>query len=877
MTLLRSLCRLISFFLFGAILFGLGIFPSANSTLHAQITKDSLQTKADTLAIPMSNDFASEVVYSATDSIVYDMEKGIIRLYRGSKIDFENTKLESHQIDIDWASNTLTAKGERNDSTGALTNTPVFKQGEDQYKAQEMRYNFKSERAIVTSVTKQEGEGFLLLERGKRDAQGNLSGLSGAYTTCNLDHPHFRIRSKKMKVIGKNQIVSGPFLLEISDIPTPLGFPFALMPIPKKRASGIIVPTYGETRERGFFLRDGGYYWAISDYIDLALLAEVYTKGFYGASLRSNYRKRYKYNGNFSFNINNSIQGERGTGTEGRTRDFKLIWSHTPQTKGSTRFSANVNAGTTTFDRRNAFNTQDFMQSSLNSSVNFSKTFEGTPFAFTSSLRHNQNVQTNIVTLSPQFNLSATRIFPFKNLVKNSRSPLAQIGINYNLDGRGDISNLIPAPNFGGLKTDVGRNTADTLGFNFSTASEMLKNMRVGFQHRLPLSTSLTLAKYITLSPSVNFTQTFYRTRNNYEWIGGDTVRVSQENGFFQFFRYDVTASLATRLYNTFYYKSEKFKALRHMMVPSVTFSYNPDFGDARYGFYQNVQTNNNGDIRRISRYEGIYGSPAQGRAGTIGIGFSNNLEAKVQRGDKEEKIMLIENLGFQTSYNLAADSFQLAPISVDFRTRVWDNKININARGTLDPYAYSLISRDTLTGAVSQRRLPTYALSEEGKLGRFSSLNVSISTNLNPDAFKSKEQEAAEKTAQTNEERQFIADNAHLYVDFNVPWSLNISYNLAYTRNGFEDPRVTQNVRLNGDVKLTEKWKVSYETSYDFTAKEFSFTSFNIHRDLHCWQLSATWVPFGPRQMYSVNLGVKASVLQDLKLNRQYTWRDRR
>lgn len=849
--------------------------------LQNQAALDSINLEeSDTVNRPAaSGDFVAIVKYSATDSIKYDFKTQKITLYNKAEIDYTNINLKSNNIALDWNTNELTAIG-LTDSLGRLTETPIFKQGDEEYKAKKIRYNFVSEKAIVTEIVKKEGEGFLLLEKGKRDAEGNFNGLEGSYTTCtNTSHPHFRIRSQKLKVIEKKQIITGPFQLEIMDIPTPVGFPFGLLPIPKTRSSGIIIPSYGETQERGFYLRDGGYYWAISDHIDLTFLGEAYSKGVYGASVRSRYAKRYYYTGNFDFRMNTIRAQERGI-DDSQSNDFRLTWSHNPKSRGSSSFSANVNIMTSQFNARNSFNPNDYTQASVNSGINYNKTFTGTPFVFSGSLRHNQNLQSKITDVSPQANLSMNRIFPLRKFIKNSQSPLAQLGFSYRLDGQAKVSNLLTNTIKGNFKIPSDqRRASDTVAFDVANLPTILDNLQWGLKHAIPLSTSVTFLRYFKMNPNANFSQVVYGSSNSYEWTQKDTVRTTTNQGLSQFYSYNASVDFTTTFYSTFLFKSPKFKALRHTMIPTISLSYQPDFSDPRFGFYQEVQISEDGRTQRISRLNGLYGSPSSGESGTISFSLRNVLEAKVETKEgKDEKRKLLDSFDFSSAYNLAADSFNLSNIGVNLRTSLFKNKIGINVRSSIDPYQYDILGRDTLTGKVNnQQRIDRFAWQDGFSLGTMNSLGISLNTSLSADGFTSDNEEEANSQAISQADVDFINQNRDLYVDFNVPWTVSVSYNWNYNQTGLIKGNASQNLSFNGDISVTPKWKVAYNASYDLELNTFSDATFNIHRDLHCWELRVSWTPVGFRRGYSLDLRVKSSLLQDLKLNRRNNWRDRR
>lgn len=836
----------------------------------AQTPPDSVQV--DTLAV--KSDFETTVNYKASDSIRFNVKNQMVVMYNQSDVKYGDISLASYQITLNWGEDELTAIG-LEDSLGKLSQTPVFEQAGEVYNAEKIRYNFESEKAIVTMARTQQGEGYLIGEKVKRFGDRYFL-RNGIYTTCNDPHPHFGIRSKKLKMVAGKQIITGPFQLEIADIPTPLGFPFGMVPIPKKRSSGIIIPAYGETRERGFFLRDGGLYLALSDYIDLTFLGEIYSRGGAGGRVMSRYKKRYRYDGSVEFRYNNLPQGEVGTANRAVQQDFWLTWSHRPFARGTSRFSASVNAGTSTFNARNSFNPNDYLSSSFTSNVSYSKSFAGTPFSFTSSLRHNQNVQTEVITVSPQASLNMQRIFPLKKLIKKSSSPLAQLGLSYTSQGKIDVTNSIAAASSGQLRTSEGRQVPDTLGFNLSNMDVLLQNAGMGVKHNIPISTAFSLFNYFTVSPQANYTETWYKERYTYNYLGNDTVNIDTVNSFSRFYDYSVSASVTTRFYSTYIFKSKKAEkpALRHMLTPTLSFSYKPDFSDPRFGLYEEIQVDETGRTERIPTMDGVYGRPSLGEQGNISLRLDNNVELKVFDREAQEmkKVKLIDNFSLSTAYNLAADSFNLADLQMSLRTNLFQ-RISININSSIDPYTWELYSMDSATGRANQRRIPEFAWKNGQGLGSLKRLSFAISTSLNPEAVKSYIPFEGVDPDQLN----YINEHPEYYVDFSVPWNLSLNFNFSYTKNGFDEPNLTRTVSFNGDVSLTEKWKVTFRSGYDFELKDFSFTSIDIHRDLHCWQMSVSWIPFGPRQSYTLDIGVKASILQDLKLSRRNNWYDRR
>ncbi|MGF1534303.1 MAG: putative LPS assembly protein LptD [Bernardetiaceae bacterium] len=841
---------------------------------------DAVWGQTDTLAlsdsIPIDPSFTAVVDYQANDSIRFDVRQQTVFLFGESVIDYGDIKLTSEYISLDWQNNVLNANGKRNEK-GQLEGTPIFEQGSDPpYKAEEITYNFVTRKAIVKQIKTEQNEGFVISERSKKISNDTYFAFGSLYTTCNLDHPHFGIRAQRIKMINKKQIVSGPFQLVINDIPTPIGFPFAIVPMPKTRASGIIIPTYGETRENGFFLRDGGFYWAASEYIDLAFLGEIHTRGRYGGRLQSRYKKRYAFDGTLEIRFNNRNSGERGTPEFSQERDFWFAWGHTPIPRGNSRFSANVNAGTSSFNRNNSFNPNDYLSTSFQSNISYS-TRIGKDINLQASLRHNQNVETEVIKVTPQVSLGVNRLQPFKDLIptaKRSLAPIRDLGFTYNFATKTDLTNALN-PGSVPFKTLNPLGERDTIGFNFANAQRILQNADLGAQHRASLSTSMTLLRHFNLSPSFNYTENWYVEKFNYRYVGNEFVDVDTIPGFARAFSYSTSVGLSTRLYGFYFFKGRNSRStIRHLMTPNVSFNYNPDFQDPRFGFFQEVQVSDDPeDVRRAVLLRGAYAVPGGLQSGSISFSLNNQLEMKRERvgSDEAKKITILDNFGVSTSYNLAADSLNLQLISMNARTTLF-GKININGSANLDPYIY-LAQRDPETDRlISQTRVNTFAWEVGQGLGQITQASIAISTNLNPQAFKPK----VPRDKKDADQVAYINANRDLYVDFDVPWTLNLNYNLSYSRLGFTDPIVTQTINFSGDLSLTPKWKIGFRSGYDFERKELSFTSIDINRELHCWRMSVNWIPFGPRQSYSFEIGVQSSILSDLKLQRRNNWRDR-
>ena len=843
---------------------------------------DSLQVKKDSVEQVKKGDIETTIVYSARDSINSTFNPKIIRLYGEAKIKYGSIELEAEDIVIDYDNSTISASG-RLDSAGRRVGFPIFKDNGTIYETRDMIYNFKTRRAQISEVVTQQGDGFIHGEKVFKNEKNELFSIGNAYTTCNRVHPHFRIISRRSKAIPSDKIVSGPFYMELNDVPTPLGFAFAIFPQPRESASGIIFPTYGEEKVRGFFLRGGGYFFDISDYMKLTIIGDIYTKGSNAVTISSNYRKRYKYSGSVSFNLTNNKLSPNIEET-GKTHDFRLTWSHSPQTKGTGRFAASVNAATNTYTQNNYLGVSNNPQSmavnstsrKLSSNVSYSKTFAGTPFSFGTNLRINQDLVTKQVDLPfPDLSFNMNNIYPFKNSESFFLS-----NINFRLTS---TANNLVSNNVGKTTDRLTGQPIDSIApFTFDNIPTFFKNAKKGVRHDFPLQTSIRLLRFFTLSPSISFQELWYFEKLDWglDTAGTDAVVIDTIHQFNRVTNYSGGVGMNTRIYGTWVNKNREgnVKAIRHVINPSVSLNFQPDFSDPKYDYYQTVTTKTDRVIYK-SRHEGfVYGSSQMGESRSLGIGIGNTLEMKV-RSDKDtvdRKISLLNSFSINTGYNLAADSFKLAPIQLAANTNVLDNKININVSGTINPYIYRLQSIDEM-GIVGQRHINQFVWTENRSLGQLTNANLNLSTNLSPKG-REKDQTTREKIAQSDlkeSDKQFLMQNPDAYIDFDIPWNLRINYTLDYTKLGFEKPKVVQAIRFSGDLSITEKWKVDFNSGFDFERKAFTTTNLGIRRDLHCWQMSVNWVPFGRFQSYSFSIGIKSGMLQDLKLDRNRNFND--
>ncbi len=877
------------------------------STLKAQVdtlstqeegTENAADVGADTIRI--SSDIETTIQYTAEDSIITDVVENKVYLYGKAKVNYGDISLTAAEIVIDQNNNVVNARGVP-DSTGRLQDTPIFSQTGESYEADSMRYNFKTEKGVISGIVTQQGEGYIQSRKAKKDSTGIMYAAGNRYTTCNLKHPHWYIYADKIKLIPEKQVITGPFNLVIADVPTPLGFAFGIFPFTDRRRSGIIVPSYGESRDRGFFLRQGGYYWAINDYMAATFLGEIYTNGTWGIDTRFNYRKRYRYSGNASIRYFNRIQGDEGEETV--FQDFNFRWSHTPVTRGRSSFSASVNLGSTQNNRRNSFDPQEQITNTFNSSVTYNTSFDAwnTPVTLGLSGRQSQNSRTGVVDVTlPAMNLGVNRIYPFKKQGQSAKNFLQNINLSYNFSGEAVFTNV--PPNTNAFPFEVANDPQEDRSFSednqappfFSDIPELLKNAQIGGIHNIPISTTIKLLRYFSLNPSFNYQEAWYPKKLNYTWIDSlNAVQVDTLNQFSRVYSYSTSASLTTRIFGTFLFdkknKGKRLQAVRHTVVPNISFSYRPDLSDERIGFFQRVQVDSTGEnFRDVSRYLGFRPGPplSTSEAGVISFSLQNIFEAKVlPRGDtaKPKKISLLDNLSFSGSYNLVADSLNLSNISIAARTRLL-NTVDFNFTGTLDPYVYRILSVNEDGTVRQQTRVNKFAWEEGRGIGQLSRFNISLSANFTPDAFRKKTQrKAKDKIAgddnineSQEQELEFIQNNPEEYVDFDIPWSLRATYNINYSRVGFQESRVEQQINFSGDVSLTSTWKITFRSGYDISRSQISFTNIGIVKDLHCWEMNFNWNPIGTFQSYIFNIRVKSSILQDLKVTRQRSFYDR-
>lgn len=807
--------------------------------------------------------------YNAEDSLRFDVKDQKVYLYGKGVVNYEDIVLTADYIVLDIKNNVVTATGSP-DSTGTISGRPHFKDGPEEFDADTLEYNFKTKKGIIKGIVTEEQGGYLHSIRTKKHANSQIHIQSGKYTTCDADHPHFYIALSKAKVIPDDKIISGPTYLVVEDMPLPLILPFGFFPNQKGRASGILIPEYGEEVNRGFFFRNGGYYFALSDYADLTIRGDIYTKGTYGLRVSSRYKKRYKFTGNLNARYYKNVAGEEGLPGYRVSKDYSITWTHSqdPKANPGARFSANVNMSSSSYDRNHARTSNSYLTNTKSSSISFSRRWEGTPFNFSASMNQTQNSRTKTVNLNlPRANFNMNRIYPFR--AKN------QAGDNKWYENI-ELSYL--------AKMDNKINTSDD---DFLT-STMFDNMENGFQHSIPLSTVFRPFNNFSVSPQVRYTGVLYSRSIERRWENNEVV-TDTIYGFSYAHAYlpSVSLGFTPKIYGMFMPRNPNSKiiAIRHVMSPAISMSLVPNMSEITPNYYRQYQTDTTGRIREYSIYESeIYSTPSlPGKSGSITFSLNNNIEMKLRNLEDTtkdaRKVKILDRFNFSTSYNMFADSLNLAPVIFRGTTQLF-KKISLNFGGAFDPYAINE------TGT----RINTFEIKQTGKLFRVTRLNLSINASFSSKAGGDRGSTAPASSAPAGikpeggrmglgsdaigQDEQIIEELG--YVDFNIPWTFSFRYNFNYSKRGIAEPNITQALNFNGNVSLTTKWKIGFNSGWDFKIKKLTYTSVNISRDLHCWQMRLSWIPLGLRQSYAFTISAKSSILNDLKWEKRKNWYDR-
>lgn len=804
------------------------------------------------------------------DSLVYDLRNKTVYIYEKGDVDYQDKNLKADFMKINMDDKIIFAYG-REDTTTKTNTRPEFTDGGSTYQMDTITYNIATEKARIKGVTTQDGEGYLKGSRVKKMPDNTINIANGKYTTCDLDHPHFYLAMTKAKTIPGKKVIVGPSYLVMEDVPIYfLGLPFGFFPTMSGRHSGFITPTWGEEAIKGFFLRDAGYYFAFNDYMDMTVQGGFYTLGSWQASLASRYVKRYKYRGGLNFYFSKDIIGERDEPDYVNMNNFNLQWTHQQDAKfrPNSTFLASVNFSTSGYSKYGAQTINDYLNTQTNSSISYSKSWAGTPFSLSTNMQHSQNSQDTTVSLSfPNVVFSVSRVYPFrrKEAVGKQRW-YEKISFTYT----GTLGNNVKVKERD-LFTD-----------------RMFKQMKNGVNHNIPISTSLNLLNYINVSPSANYQERWYFRKIDKEWdpVSRSVVNGDTTTGFYRLYDYSFSVSATTKLYGTYQFKkTAAVQAFRHTLTPTISFNYRPDFGAAKYGYYKYVQSDTLGNMRRYSPFEeGLYGVPSAGRSAGISFGLTQTLEMKV-RSNKDtsgfRKIKLIDNFSITSSYNFLADSLNLAPFSINLRTNLFKN-VGLNVNATLDPYQID----------ANGRKVNKFML-RKGKLGRLTSVSTSFGYSFNSKNLGSSSPAAINDINSGTTEvppeytdmftqpgynqidpftrRQMMSAT---YYDFSIPWNFGFNYSFSYTKPGLQ-ANIVQTLGFNGSVNLTPKWGVTFNGGYDFGSKKITPGTFTLTRDLHCWQMSFNWVPIGFRKSWSFTINVKASMLKDLKYDRNSSFYD--
>ncbi len=852
--------------------------------------------KADTIKVDTLKRKAgidSPVEYTAEDSMIYDAHSGLAFLYGRAQVNYLNMQLTAAKIAMNMDSSLVHAEA-RPDSTaeGGLAERPVYRQGDDEYDSERMSFNFKTKKGFIHNVKTQQGDGYMVSEKSKRAADGTLYLEHARYTTCDAKHPHFYLALSRAKVRPGKETVFGPAHLVVEDVPLPIAIPYGFFPFNKKYSSGFIMPSYGDETSRGFYLRDGGYYLALSDYMDLKLLGEIYTKGSWGVSAETNYNKRYRYRGNLYFSYLRTVEGEKNMPDYSVTKSLKLQWTHTKDSKASpnTTFSARVNFASENYERKNLesmYNPLSYTQSTRASSVSFSHTFTGIGLSISASANLTQNMRDSSIAVTlPDLSISLSRFYPFrrKHQVGKERW-YEKISMSYT----GQVSNSI------------------TTKENQLFKSNLIKDWRNGFQHRIPIDATFQLFKYINISPSFSFRDIMYASRVNRSWDRELQRELADTTyGFYNLYDWNVGISANTTLYG--FYKPLKFlgkkiQAIRHVFKPSVTFSYAPDFTTSRYGYrkqYERVDAAGNSSWVSYSPYSGgIYGYPSGTKQGLISMSVSNNLEMKV-RSDRDttgfRKISLIDELSASLSYNLAAKKQPWSNLSTRLRLKLGKNK-TFSMAAVWATYAYKFNEQGQVV--TSDRTEWSY-----GRFGRFQGMSQNLSYTFNNQTWRKlmdrlhgrgKSSTTADGT--TSAETQTDAEDANVdpdlragsdaskgkkkekakvdadgYLAFSIPWSLTLSYGITMAEDRSRQINVrrmrypfsfTQTLNASGYVRISDGWNISFNSGYDFEMHRISMTTMSLSRDLHCFEMSASIV-LKPYSSFNFTFRARASELAD-------------
>lgn len=853
-----------------------------NVTVRSDSVSDSTKKK---------NSLDAPVSYEAKDSSVYYADTKMATLYGDSKVSYQDMNLEAQIIAMNMDSSVVHAVGVK-DSTGTWKGSPVYSQGTENYESEQMSYNFKTKKGFIRNVVTEQGEGIMNSQSSKRAQDGTLYLEHAKYTTCDAEHPHFYLALSRAKVYPGKEAIFGPAYLVVEDVPLPLAIPFGFFPFRKKYSSGFLMPTYGDETSRGFYLRDGGYYFAINDRMDLKLLGEIYTKGSWGLNAETNYRKRYRYSGNFYLNYQNTIEGEKNMPDYQKTTSFKIQWTHRQDSKASmnSSLSASVNFATTSFERNNLtslYNPLAYTQSTRTSSVSYSHTFPGIGLTIGTSANVSQSMQDSTIAMSlPELNINLSRFFPFRRKIQVGKQHwYEKIAMSYT----GRLSNSISTKE------------------NRLLHSNLIKDWRNGMSHNIPVNASFSVLKYINVTPSFTFYDRMYTNKIMQSWdMSSRSVKRDTIYGFYNVYNWNLSVSANTTLYG--FYKpwkklfGDRIIAIRHVLKPTVSYSYAPDFGASRYGYYDSyVRTDANGNVSTVvySPFSGgLFGAPSRGKTGSISMSLSNNVEMKV-KSDRdstgERKISLIDELYGAMSYNMAATSHQWSDLTARIRLKLSKN-YTFSMGAVFATYAYQFDENGNVY--VGNRTEWSY-----GRFGRFQGMSQNFSYTISNNTFHKKRKakpdgggddnldDAGDEDAESNVDTDANVDpmlantdknsnekatarvDEDGYMKFSIPWNFTISYGISMAENRMAkiNPhtmrypyKLTHTLNFSGNISLSAGWNINYTSGYDFNYHKLSMTTASLSRDLHCFSMSCS-VVLKPYTSYNFSFRAKISTLADI------------
>ncbi|MCX7549481.1 putative LPS assembly protein LptD [Xanthomarina sp. F2636L] len=823
--------------------------------------------------IPKPQMLTSTVTYKAKDYTSFNNKEQKLYLYNEAEVYFDDMELKAGIIVIDYNKKEVYA-GRIKDTAGVYTQRPSFKQGDNLVEPDSIRFNYETEKALIfKSQTEQQGMQ-IYAPITKKENDSVIFLYKGRFTTSkDIENPEYYFQANKIKLVPGKKIVVGLTNMVVADVPTPIGLPFGFFPLTKTQTSGVLIPSFGEQSDRGYFLQNGGYYFAISDYIDLAVLGDYYTNGSYGLRFESNYALRYKFNGNLGFRYENLINSERGFPDYSKSTIYNIRWSHSQDGKSSpnSRFSASVNLGSSKYYQEsvNQVNSPSFLNNTMASSVSYSKTFQGEPQVNLSvAATHSQNTNTESINMTlPTVQASVSRIYPFEPKTGSKKGIIENINFQYNIRAENRIQ------------------TTDSLFFK----KEMWDQAQNGINHSIPLTTNFKVLKHLSLSATTNYKETWtFKTVDKYYDQTTKEVVTNENNGFASYRTYDFSTSLGTTLYGMFNFEKEgedkKIKALRHVMRPSISYTINPSF-DQYYDTYEVISADGltTKDVEYSKFENSVYGAPNQRYSNTVGLSLGNNIEMKVRDKDstatEARKIKLLDNLNFSTGYDIAADSLNLSPVRISGSTQLLKDKMSVNFGATLNPYAL-----DNNNNIVDM-----WNVDNGGSIFRLTSANVSMNYSLSNTTFTGGETKASnEETLRSGgraddmfgrsmdyENQSFYDDEeeeqtpSDLYTNV-IPWSLRLVYAINYTNSQRENEISSHSLMFSGDVELSPRWKVGASSGYDFKNNGFTYTSLRFERDLLSWRMSLNWIPFSDRSSWNFFIGIKSNLLKDLKYDKR-------